>query len=97
MSSLCNKSSHWCQKSGFRVKFSDPGLIQFNQTEYTSCIQYCEGNIICKGFEYDINQQACRFVSSLSGNVDPRDSNELEVYWKKTSNVSCSQEIHKGN
>ena len=51
MSSICNDSNHWCYKSGLRIKSSDPGLIQLNKTEYKNCIQYCEENIICKGFE----------------------------------------------
>ncbi len=94
--SFCDESNYWCYKSGLRIK---SGLIQLNQTEYTSCIQYCEENMICKGFEYDINQQTCRFASFpcfLRGNVDQHDLHELEVYWKKMPNVSCSKEIHEG-
>ena len=97
MSSFCNKSNHWCQKSGFRIKYLDLRFIQLNQSEYKSCIHYCTENVICKAFEYDVDKQRCRFASFLSGNVDQHDSNEIEVYWKKTHNESCSQEIHEGN
>ena len=98
LSSLCNNTQYWCHKSGYGLKHLDPRFSSFNHTDYKNCVQFCQENIQCKAFEYDAIEKTCRFSSEWCRlNVNQMDSNTTDIFWKRSTQMSCSHELNEGN
>ena len=96
ISTSCDNTKFWCKKFGFGLKSNDLGFLTLNHTEYNYCVSYCHKKTTCKTFEYRSNQKICRFSSRLVQNVEQEVAASYEVFWKKGTNLSCSQEMAQG-
>ena len=96
ISTFCDNTQFWCKKSGYGLKSNDPGFSTLNHTEYKACVSYCHEKITCKTFEYKSNQKICKFSSRLAQNVEEPVGTQYEVFWKKGTSLSCSQEMAQG-
>ncbi len=97
MSSVCNNSKYWCHELGAGLIHPDLSFVQLNISEYKECLMQCNENTTCQAFEYESDLKSCRFASNLSGNVQLLNTSSTELYWEKTANKSCMQEIYEGN
>ncbi len=91
---LCN---FWCQKSEFELKSHKLALLRLNLSDYTACIRYCHVKQECKAFEYDTNHNVCRFTANLQQNVKQGMGTNYALFWKKSTNYSCVEELSRGN
>ncbi len=93
---LCNSTQgYWCQISGYTLKHLGISLL-LNQSEYTSCIQFCHKYKTCKAFQYNSDTKNCRFTTRFLQNVEVKMAGNYELFWKKSDNASCARELEKG-
>ncbi len=96
LSSLCNNTEYWCHKSGIGMKYLDSSFTIWNHTDYKNCVEFCQENIQCKAFEYNVIEKTCRFSPRWCRILDQMDSNKADVFWKRSPQMSCSHELNEG-